>query len=510
MSEKLEKDCCNSFASNGQIDSKKDFICCPVCGSKFAVKASSLESVTEDQPSKTKTKRYNKNFIITLIKRSVVLAMAILMLAAAFLPMITVEGEIYDQETVISFGAIDGIDMFICSLYSLNIEDVSEELEDLYEEAKGYESDWEDGDELDKYAEYAKSTAKVALKSENMNTYLSLIFSAVLSVAQIVLSVLLVIFAAISFSTSFIKRKKDFLGVSVLLIGINAVCMFVNVFAFKLSFGSSSMTSVSAIQILTTVLAAVMFIAFFVLKLVVDKESIKISAIVKRSLSFVFAVIMILLAGAPILSTTVKTTFESQSKEKTETSYLNASLFSSFEISESGRDSFEDRLNSETVDEHIRSAFKGFSYFTKREYAKGEAESVNKNILSLLTLSWKGYEYCSVFALGTIAVILLFAAAAFLIMQNVYELATGKKIHFVFSFTAKLIAIISAILMLALIIVISAVATNNAKEISVVYRTEITSVPIFLFIFAFAIICVPNANVKRKRQYDSFFEDNTI
>lgn len=445
----------------------------------------------------TPPKVSKKPFVMSVIKSSLILALALFMLISAFAPIVKMDiDEIAGEDVSVGFGTIDGITMLISSAFQMEDDEVSEIRSELTKEMSEYFTDWENGEELGKFSEYTKKTLHLFLRSEDTPMPIGVIFVSVFSIAQIVLAVLLAVFAALSFASVFTDSVKPHFGLSFLLLGLNTIILPTNAYAFTLWLGDGNM-KLSGIAVFTIIFAIAIMIAFFVLRLAVDREKIKASVIVKHALSLTFAIVVLASAFAPIVTTEIKTTFENSEDPKRVSTTLDGSLFSDFALSETDKDEFDalDQKAKITVaNEHVSS----FSYYTSREFKRGDANGLNTMVYTYLLLAFGAYEYSGLFTFGTAAMILTLACALVVIWQNLHELATGKRLHISIALTAKIVAIVMAVAITALAIVMSSIVTHNAGIVDVIYKSKISYGPILMLICAITMVCIPPAEPKAK------------
>jgi len=441
-------------------------------------------------------KRKSKTpFVMSLIKRSLILAMAIFMLISAFLPIVKYETEYNNEKVEVRLNAIDGIHIFVNSLLPLDEEDIKDELDDLYDEAEKYESDWNEGEELDQLSKWLKKGIKLYVRSEDVNIGGGIVFVALFSIAQIIISILLAVFAALYFASAFAKKLKGFPRVSLILLGLNPVIVFANAFAFKNLLISDG--KITVLQLCVVIISALIMLTLFVLRLIFEKQKIKVSSIVKHCISLVLAMVLLLSAFGSIVSTEVKTNFKNSADSKRATSSIDSSLFYAFELSEDAKENYDKSSNKEKKDD-IRETFSKFNLYSKRDFEKGKADTLNKAIFADLLLAFGFYECSELFGLGTVFMILLVLCALVIIWQNLYELATGKRLNLSIPISAKVIAIIMAAVILTLAMVISVVVTENADYISgIIYKAQISYAPILMLISAVAVTCIPPAISKK-------------
>ncbi len=488
---------CKASMSSGQ-----NF--CHNCGSAAKKNVVSAPFVRKDK----------KNFILSLIKSSLILAMALFMIVAAFLPMVRYEVEIEvenddDIEPTVHYGAIDSMKMFANSLLSLDEEDVEELRSDIWKDVEEYESDWEEGDELDKLASFIKEYTNVMLRSEDVEPTIGIVTTMLLSLLQIVMAVVLLVFASLSFAAAFTDKIKNFHALSLVLMGLAAVVMLVNAVAFKfmimnavvypfvLGPGISIGTEIAAMPICIVVFTLLLMAAFAILRVTVEKEKIAVGTLVKHAISLVFAFALIFSAFAPIVTTEVKTKFLREDTERRETSTLSASLFCEFDLNDAEKKELDDQYDEKTNKTIAQVSFAGFEQYTKRQFAKGEAEQINQLVYSCLFLDWGAYEISGAFAFGAIAMLLIVLCAALLIWQNAHELATGKRLSLFVSLPAKIVAILMAIIVMVLVIVMCGIVNKNADSLDLFYRTQTAYGSILMLIFSVITICIPPAEPKK-------------
>ncbi len=466
---------------------------CSNCG--YAIKADSYIDV----PKGIKKRKRKKGFALSIVQRSLILAMAVFMVIAAFLPLTKMDmsNVIEGLDIEVSFTPLDSLVMLGNSFYSLDEEEQQELLLEITEELQDYFVDWEIGDDMDEISGYVKKYVAIMLRSEDFSPDIGLISAAVLSFMQIAFSITVLVFAALSFAALFTHKVKSFHSLSFLLMGLCAILTFANAVAFKYMLGIGGITSILAAPILVLVLMLLIFTVFFVLRLAVGKEKIAGGAIVKYSLSFVFAFALLFSAFAPIINTEVKANFKKENNAKRESSALSVSLFAGLGLSEAEREEMEARHDDDTNYAYAQDCFAAFEDYTKRQFAKGDAEIANLMVFASLFLGWGAYDYSMLFALGTVAVLLLVMGALLLIWQSGHELATGQRLSLAISLSAKIVAAVMAAVALVLIIIMCSTTSSNADALNLFYRASVAAGPILMMIFSVILCCIPPAISRR-------------
>ncbi len=470
-----------------QLNTEQKF--CHSCGKATSVK----KSLSEEK----RIRSHKKQKIISIVKSSVILAMAIIVLLSAFLPLVKCKDDfsdigLTDYKITVKFNSIDAIKIFIASFDKLDESDTLELLEELLQEALEYANDWEDGEELDELSRLAKNAIFMLVRSEEFRVTPGIVFTGILSILQIAVSVALVIFSALSLAAQFTGKVKDFSLLSFILLGLSAIITFTNIYSLKSSFGLTDISfKTTGIQISALLFTVLTVLAFAGLNIFLNKK-ISVGNTIKRTLATSFAVVLLCSTFAPIVNTEIKALLKNNDEETRVTAALDSSLFSYLTVSEQQIENLENSKKSD-IKNIAKTTFEGFSSYTKREFKKGEADAINKTMYSQLLLYFGGYEFFGVFQLGAVALILTVLCALFTIWQNMFEPATGKKIHTAVSLSIKILSVISAATILALAIVMSVIVSNNADVIGIIYKSKISFGPILMMIFSIAVLCTPSA-----------------
>ena len=469
--------------------------------------------------TKPNNKKTASNNALGIVKKSLILIVAIFMVITIFCPIISLEINDYsdDNDIKINFGAVDAIVMFANSMLNLDTEDVFDQLDYLKKDALDYYNEWRDGKEINKLVRFVKDAINISMRAETQKIGLENILLFAFSFAQIVLSLLLIIFAIISFVSIFNSEMKDFTNASLKILIFNLIIVFINAYVFKYAFGLPILESEvfeytfrlyafrlyapeiksGRMQIWVYFIALISLLAMAVLRRVVNKEKIAVGTLVKHAFSLFFSVVLLVSVFAPIVSTEVKTAFVNSSSEgRHATAKMDGGLFYAFNISEEEKDTYCE-LDDNAKEQVIASNYFKLRNYTKLEFTKGEANAINQEIYSQLLLSFGAYEYCFVFVLGAIAMIFVAAFAFGIICHNAYELATGNPTKLFLPITAKVLAILMSLIIIAIVIVSTVFVNFNAHQMDISYDAKIAYGPIMMLIASIGLICVPPAISKK-------------
>ena len=466
---------CNQF-----IDEKQNF--CHHCGHPVA-----KMSVTASKKPAKKSKK-----VFDILKNALVLALAIFLMAAAFLPLIKMEIEYEDEKLAVKFNTVDAVALFVNSLYRLDDEELEEFMEDVEESVEEYYEDWQDGRKLGEFSRMVKKVAKLSLRSQDRKTTAGMVLVAVLSLLQIITAVLLLICAAFSFVGVFARSFRNTSFLSFMLLGLNIALMVSNAFAIKIAFGfNSSMVKFTAVSLLACIFFLAVAVLFVVCRICVLKNKIAVGEIVKRSLCVSFALVMLLGVLAPILKVEIKQIFSGATSAKHVTTSLDASLYCEFDLSEREKQTMEELNDDGSIGERIEENFYLFQGYIKRDFEKGEANVLTQSIYADLLLGYGLYDHAGIFEIGTVASIVACLLALLILFQNLVELSIGKRMSSALLLSLKITAVVMAVAMLALVIVMTVVVNYNASVLHLAYESKVAYGTILALIGAIGTLSVP-------------------
>jgi len=506
---------------------------CPICGER-------LSNVPKEQ---VKRKKPSFELVKEIIKKSVVLAISIFMLIAAFLPIFkyTIEFETFDEETQTRFNAIDAIVFYFTSFQNLDEEEFSEELEEFLEDAEyKYDDfeDWEDGKSLESVGPFLKKYLRFSLRSEESDASFAGFLCALTAIAYVASAILLTVFSALSFASVFTGKVKDKSHISTPLLILQTILSAIFAIIFTLEYGIGKLTISSGshtlmkmetelsdvqIAVISLGIACVAMLAVFRI-FFEQKPKIKVGAIVKYALSCTFAIALMLSVCLPIINTTVKALFSDTDYDYTgypdyEYIYeyekangkIGNGIFSSLDFSKATKETLGD-MSDDELEEYTIENESIFSMIQKKSYKKGEGELADHTVFSAMLLNFGGYEYSAVFVAGIAANYLVLICAGIILWLNIRAIAMGNTVSKKHIIPAKVVAIVMAVVILALTIVMCIVVTTNARLLSKAadsefsYKATIGAGSIVMLVCAIGCACVPTVKKSREQDIESCCE----
>ena len=515
----------------------EDAVFCHACGKRQPESDVPLQnemSVTEAEISNqneksvsNKSKADKKDFIITLIRNSVLLLVAITVFALSFAPIFSLKTQnsfsddsfVLDFDYKVNFSAIDGIVFLFDSFHSLDEEDITdsrlfEDMEELSEEF--LDEDLDIDIDLDDYSEifskYSKIALRLYLQSEDCDTNLSNILIAIISLLYLLFAVAFLTVSIFNFRKTFgkiaSKNERIYRATITMLATVPSLVfiLYGSFFVFakipnilgiiggiaysaeKYAMGGGA---IATLIVSLTAIATITILAF------ISKTHKTKSNVIKRALSLTLALLVICMCFVPVATTSIRTVFEGKEKKTTAEIPMYSSTFANYFLSESEKDDLEDTLDSlrylDDFEEIFEKEFSLFNEYKVKDIKKGYANNTNDKFQILLNSVGSTYLVIPDFiALVSLFFIITIISAGMVMQQNLLYFMTGKcsKIQLK---TAKIISLVFACFALAAVIAFVIMVSAFAKFYGIRgYSLSIGVGAILLAVFAIAGCCIPS------------------
>ncbi|MBQ9744812.1 MAG: hypothetical protein IJW19_06790 [Clostridia bacterium] len=465
------------------------------------------------QPPKAPSK-LTKTGLITLIRNCAVMLMALLMVIFAFMPVTTlsVGEEIIDDGPNLSvdISPIRGASLFLASIKSMDEDDVEDEykdimdeLEDKYEDSldEFYDADeWDDlksneqSDILNYADEMCYQEIRLMLSLEDASVPPQVFFAGIASIVYIALAIALLIVAAFNTFATFnlIKSPKGSLWKwTIKLITLVPAMLLLLNYLYSITYASVGdedfTASMSVTAIATLVCGFIAIAGSAVLRLIFTNQR-SISTLVKRGVALVIAIVVIALAGAPIISTTAKIEPDGMSKKKEFAFSVAADIFVGVGYYDEDTwdnidNYYEDPTTSDKKD-MFEDRFDDFEWYSKKEIENGEADHINKSLVMMLYFMDLGESMIVapyIMLLQLVAVL----GAVFVMWQMLQYFAYGSYSRG-FTLAGKLLGLIAGVLYTIIIAVFVLFAMLAAD----VYAPSAFTLTIGLGLLAFGIFSI--------------------
>ncbi|MBQ8392258.1 MAG: hypothetical protein IJX51_00655 [Clostridia bacterium] len=465
------------------------------------------------QPPKAPSK-ITKTGLITLIRNCVVMLMALLMVIFAFMPVTTFESneEIIEDgpNMAIDISPVRAVSLFISSMKSMDEDDVNDEYDDVMDELKDkYEDsldefydadDWDDlksneqSDIINYVDQVLYEELRLMLSLEDTSVPPQVFFAGIASIAYIALAIALLIVAAFNTFATFnlIKSPKGSLWkwTVKLITLVPALLLLLNyLYAITYKQGSSHITNthLSVTAIVTLVCGFIAIASSAVLRLIFTNQR-SISTLVKRGVALVIAIVVIALAGAPIISTTAKIEPENMSKKKEFSFSVDADIFVGMGFNEEDTWDYIDNKYTDPTRTEKKEIFEDrlnhFSLYTKKEIENGDADYINTELVVMLYYMYVG-ETMMVAPYIMILQIIALLGAVFVMWQMLQYFAYGSYSRG-FTLAGKLLGLIAGVLYTIIISALVVMAMLAADS----YAPSAFTLTIGLGLLAFGIFCI--------------------
>lgn len=496
---------------------------CAVCGNRLAKKENSRSDSGGDSSYKSLTSKSKSGLSVReIVKKSIVALVSLAILVFAFLPVVSFQCNLDGFNTAdldidkidIKFSAFDCIGMCFDAMKSLDKEELLES--DYYYEIESIAEDLLDDLDKDEQKEacskLALYTIKLFLSSENAKFRVVYVFSLVLAIA-------LILFVLAAFALSFTDLvlfvlKKD---IPVLIKTVKNILAVLPAFmillfaAVKYSYpteysGLPVTSSLTATGVLIIVLS-VCALAYLAMDRIFFSGKIKVNVkeIVYRSLSSVFACVLLFTMFMPIISFNAKTIFGGKTKLESVSIGFNHSYFGSFDMTEEELDKYRDMTES-YADFEIKRNFQLLGGYSKKEFSRGESNSENDAIMNIAFLGYGGTDMAWIVAMLPVVSLLIGAVAVILLWQNIMAVVDGSSPRSSLTVTVRIIAIILTVVALVLVTLFTVISNYNLDLIKFGKghdaSVSLNAGTIVALIFSIASLCVPMGKRNKEKHIE--------
>lgn len=495
---------------------------CPTCGANTAPEAPSAEPNPAPKQPKPK-KEYDKDVIRSFVKKSVVLAVALLLFIFAFLPVFSyefedsayIDGDYEEFDVTLGFSAMDAIAMNFDAMQSLDYDDLedsslAEKIEELAEEA-------EDAEKESEYIPIAKKATKLTmrlmLRYESSPYRILYLVAALLALVYFLAATALLVFSAMDF-VCFLLDKHDGpfaifekLGtfVPLLLTAIPSVAIATSIATHVSYYGFSTGTTaktpatlvLSVIFALIAILTPVVMNLFFSDKKFSFKDpSINWISIAKKTVSCIAAFVLMVSVLLPVMSMKAETNFGYDDDTSKASVGINLLYFKELTLTEDESEGYEELSDDEdSAITAMEYQFSGLSSYKKKAFAKGESMSTNYSLLNIATLGFGLYSVSFLFAAVPLLLLLAVIAAGVILWQNLYSLTEKKPDMQIVTTSARFVMIGAVALALILTLIFAIIASANFGEIDFDKDCDLSvsigAAPFFLLILAAIPLVLP-------------------
>lgn len=472
------------------------------------------EAPRADVAPESVAKAKRKLPVFSIIRNSVILLVAFVLLIGSFMPISRISAEDYN---LFSVDETENVDFGVTTIQQvILIFDSFKELEDdeimdskIYEKIEDLTDDLEDLDEDDlddlsssdrkKFDKLFFNMLRLMMQSEDVSAQNCLVVSAAFGILYIAFAIAFFVVALLNLLSilGITNGNREGLHKKSLVLLTLAPAMLLITYYANYMFTTGKL---SAISIWTIVLSALAIALTTALRYIFKKKD-ETSVIVTRGIAIGLAIIVFCLAFAPVISVGFKTELETGKVSKIELSH-NAPFFTEFDLPELSLDEVDDLRDTskQYKKNYFENLFSSFERFSKKEATGGTGEAINATILVTLLGSKSEDLMLDAMSLGYIPFIIMAIGALIILWQNLYFLATGKYSKKLIV-TGKIISAAFAIVALAFVVVFVIIITPYIDDYLIKsYDLGISAGVVFMAIFALGSLFCPSRTTPREKK----------
>ena len=507
-----------------------DSLFCPKCGAKQSVdefvKPTPVANEEEGAPSFTESpdtaagvtdkKTKKGKWVAAIVRNSVIMAVAILLLIGSFLPISSIKvkdiasipgmSSMDDSNMEFSLNTFQYITLFFDSFADVedieDLEDLRDDINEIYEEFADFED--EDYEKLSSREKGLLNEAfyistRVLVQLDENGPPASLIFCVIFGILNILFSVAFFVVALLNLLATISRLTAAFNTWALALLTSAPAIILATHYVGRIYIslgGISGIAGMSDMAIWSVICVLVAIVVVMVIRYIFSKMD-TVRNIIARSTALVLSVVVLCLAFAPVFSAS----FRRESSRNVTVSH-GADFFEELAISEDKSENIED-LHDMTKTErktYFDNCMKVFSSMSKKEIQSSYGASVNAPIL--VDLLGSKFE---IFALNLLSVTVLFfiftvISVLLVFWQSLYFFATGKHVKLVV-LISKICSAATAVISLILTIVVVAVANSAANNyIGASYNVSISAGVIMMVIFSVGAVFCPASLTKKAKK----------
>lgn len=504
-----------TFCTNCGAELAEGTVFCSNCGTKNEAPAAETAPVAEAAPAaETAPAKPGVKIlgapIMTFVKKSALLLMALLVFISSFLPVFTMTFEYdEDEEFSVNVNAYQVVGFAFDAMMSQDIDEIEDSA--LYEKAEEYAEDhfedWMEGDDLESMGKYYLMMYRLELRSEYSELTFAQFLASMFALTYVILVIAAFIFAIFNFLSLIVSAFGDFDGgVTSMLCAIAPVAVLVyaaTLIGFGyMAFNESGVNAIgggAVMAIICAVLGAA-YVAVDRFFLAEKKAEIKSGAIVKRTLALIGCLTLLFMTFAPIFTTSVyDIEFEGREDETDASVGIGAEFFGGLILTPDEEEEYEEYgdMPYEFREMFIGQMISELSKDTKKDFEAGKSTR-NIDLVKFLVL----HDTPGVATLYRIVAglfVLVAACAAAITWQNFRAIALGVNPRRGIVLSSKIISIVLSVFAVIFTAMFVAEAGGTIPyDLEDYYKVIIGIGPILSVVFAIFTTAVPTDNIKEQ------------
>ena len=488
---------------------------CNMCGNALAVEP----SVTEEKSKKHKPVLEK---IAHIVRNSLLLAVALVLLVTAFTPILRIDFGELDRSLdgyYYNVSPVETVVIFANSLYNLTDEELEDtriydRLQDVVE-SLGDALDEESFEDLSREEQrdaktLIRLTVRAAMRHEDSVSVPSVLLAALLSVAYIALAILAFIFAVINFVSCLTGGAGRFSLAATLSVFAAMLLPVLHYGICTMFAGSSADISFTEEMyrvgggVVISLIAIGIFVAYCIVeRILLARHTISIRRYVVNAVVVLLCIVMLILVAAPVVGITAETEISGKDNKWDVKVNLGASFYKNFELTEESIEEIYDSMGGTSVakESYVSGLVSRFGLYTSSEIRRGKADHVAVSILAYAMIY--GFAPTAVIPFAYVQMFTMLTAVllAVLLARAVCFFVLGEKKKNMADIIFSAVAVLSTLGQIAFI-VIHTVNVNNilgdcGLKASEIYA-HICAAPIVIAVLGVLVcvaVCLDKAHV---------------
>ena len=436
---------------------------CIACGRKVLTASENREKIVKKPKAINKAERCD--FVNSLVKKSIVLFVAVLILAFAFFPVATLnieEDAIIGEEINVKFSAINSITYFFDSLNSKDEEDILDSK--IYDELMDIEDEidsWDEDESIELIEKATKLYLRMYLQSESTVFNFNYIFNLILAFAYLIFSLMAVVFATLDLLLFIFKKGRSFEKIvhnilcALPLVAISlyiSICVSFMPSINSIGIGVQAKTSIGGATLASVIISFAVLIYLAVMRIFfAGKIKVRASEIVRRSLSICGAAFILFSIFMTALNINISAQFDGATKKSSVENKFDVGFYSSYNMSKDDLKKFFP-ISKDSRAEALIGYMDVISEYNYREVKNGEAGDTVGNLIKLGTMNFVGgSDIAPIYALIPFISVLISLLAAVILWQNFRTIVTGSKPIAALTITTRVLLIVLSVVLLVFI-----------------------------------------------------------
>ena len=512
----------NKFCTNCGAELEENVKFCTSCGTQVTSEASAPE---KEAPAQKNTSMNTKK-LLSLGVAALAFVLSFVMLILAFCPILK-EIQPGSLEAELKISPLQNVAFVFDAIQSKDYEDLEDTLlyeryedaaEEFYDELDGDEDDYDDLSAKAKrlYNKCSILQTRLAMRTDTVGLNPSMLIAAVLSLVYVLVAAALFALSAWYLLTlllgtegigekleglrslSFLNKPeacvKKYLIAALCALPMVAIALFGTMFmTFE---GESLKTVIAGPGVCVIVFSALLFGGLIAERMLAGECKLD-RALITCGIAFVCALLLTVLAFAPVIRANIKAEFDGRSTKKTAHTSMSASALTSWFVTKETKDQLKDSMEDmedvyndedEAKEMLVNSACPSFGYYKFRDVEDGE---YNVSILSFLLVTHVAGGYLGmswVFGLVTLFNLLVVIAGCALMWCNLNAIAGGKTIEAIGKY-AKCVGLIAAVVALLIAILFAIMTTSTIdKYMKNDYKISVGVGAGIIFMVIFAVV----------------------